>query len=221
MSNPLVIIIISMAVTLVILVGLNILANKLDDSLQQRQAAVSLKRWQPVVRRINDNALEVIEFGSARYDQVPSLLLWGVFIVAILLAFPVPGQSLTFLFGKLGLVSAIIILMLLVMIGMRSRHTYYRIDLTSGKAQKQTRTFGKAGKTQNYLLALPVQASADCNYKDPDRKESFLKYATCWALKPRGKLRIVHRSSEEAEQFRADLARHGCTVLTPTVVSDG
>lgn len=221
MSHPLVIIIASMLVGLVILIGLTAAINRLDDWLRQREAPISLRRWPPIVKNLGNNNIEVAVFGNARWDQIPGLMLGGFFVLAILLSFPVPGQSASFVAVKLGFVSIFLIASLLSALWMRSRHTRYRIDLTSGQVQRQRKIFGRAGKIKNYLLKLPVQAGSDCQPTDDDRKDATMQYATCWYLKDDRKLVIVHKSQEEAEQFRADLAAQGCPVLEPALAADG
>ena len=215
MNHPLVIIIASMLVGLVILIGLGAAINRMDDWLRQREAPVSLKRWPPVVKDLGNNIIEVAIFGNARWDQVPMLMLGGFFVVAILMSFPVPGQTPLFVMGKIGLVLILFLGSLISALWMRSRHTRYRIDLTSGQVQRQSKRFGRPDKVKNYLLKLPVRASYDCQPKDEDRKDATMQYATCWLLKDDRKLVVVHKNQEEAEQFRSDLAAYGCPTQEP------
>ncbi|MCB0168381.1 MAG: hypothetical protein KDI79_29405 [Anaerolineae bacterium] len=215
MTHPLVIIISSMLVGLAVLIGLTAAINRVDDWLRQHEAAISLKRWPPTVKDLGNNIIEVAVFGNARWDQIPALMLGGFFVVAILVSFPVPGQTGLFVLMKVGFLSLFFLASLISALWMRSRHTRYRIDLTSGQVQRQSKLFGWPDKVKNYLLKLPVQAGFDCQPKDDDRKDATMKYATCWLLKDNRKLVIVHKSQEEAEQFRADLAAHGCPTPAP------
>ncbi|HMQ55144.1 MAG TPA: hypothetical protein PKD98_23885 [Anaerolineae bacterium] len=211
MYNPVIIILVSMLGGFAVLIGLNHLVNQLDDRLRQRRAPLSFKRWPPSVRPVSDQVLEIGEYSSVRWDQVPALLLGGFMVVAILVAlypWPTPG----FFASVMGMVGAILLLTLVVSLWLRSRHTYYRLDLTSGQMQVETRTFGWRGKPQNYLLKLPVQASIDCQYKDDERRDAFLNHATCWLLKNGQRLTIIHRNAEEAHYFRTELSRCGCAV---------
>ena len=75
MYNPVIITLVSMLVGFAVLIGLNHLVNRLDDRLRQRQAPFSFKRWPPSVRPVSDQVLEIGEYSSARWDQVPALLL--------------------------------------------------------------------------------------------------------------------------------------------------
>lgn len=215
MDHPLVIIVVSMLVGLAVLIGLNTAINRLDDWLRRREAPISLKRWPPTVKDLGNNIIEVMVFGNARWDQIPGLMLGGFFVVAILMSFPVPGQTTGFILTKAGLVLLLFLASLISALWMRSRHTRYRIDLTAGQVQRQSKLFGWPDKVKNYLLKLPVQAGFDCQSKDPDRKDATMQYATCWLLKDNRKLVIVHKNQEEAEQFRADLAAYGCPTVAP------
>lgn len=215
MTHPLVIILASMLGGLAVLIGLTAAINRVDDGLRRREAPISLKRWPPTVKDLGHNIIEVAVFGNARWDQIPNLLLGGFFVVAVLVSFPVPGQTAIILLTKVGFISLFLIATLVSALWMRSRHTRYRIDLTSGQVQRQSQLFGWPDKVKNYLLKLPVQAGFDCQSKDAERKDATMQHATCWLLKDNRKLVIVHKSAEEARQFRADLVAHGCPTLEP------
>ncbi|MCB0211807.1 MAG: hypothetical protein KDJ52_20880, partial [Anaerolineae bacterium] len=184
--------------------------------------SISLLRWPPVVKTTGPNTIEVIVFGNARWDQIPTLMLGGFFVVAILMSFPIPGQSTTFVAIKVGLVSIFLIASLVAAVWMRSRHTYYRIDLSSGQVQRQRKTLGRPEKLKNYLLQLPVRAGSDCQSQSEDNRDATMRYSTCWTLKDgRRKLTIVHKDEAEAQQFRVDLAEHGCPVTDSMVATGG
>lgn len=219
MDHPLVVIVVSMVVGLVIMIGLTAAINRLDNWLRQREASISLKRWPPKVKNLGNNVIEVIVYGNARWDQIPGLMLGGFFVVAVLLSFPVPGQSTLFFIIKLAFVSLLLSGTLFAALWMRSRHTHYRIDLTSGQVQRQSRRFGRPDKVKNYLLQLPVRAGSDCQPTDADRKDATMQYATCWLIKDGRKLIVVHKDQEEAEEFRTELAAQGCPLLEPAVAA--
>lgn len=221
MDHPLVIIIVSMLIGFVILIGLTAAINRLDNWLRQREAPISLKRWPPMVKNLGNNNIEIAVFGNARWDQIPGLMLGGFFVMAVLMSFPVPGQTGLFVAIKLGFVSIFLIASLVAALWMRSKHTRYSIDLTSGEVQRQSKLFGRTGEVKNYLLKVPVRASSDCQPKDADRRDATMQYSTCWFLKNDRKLIIVHKSQEEAEQFRADLAAQGCPLLEPSPETSG
>ena len=220
MTHPLVIIIVSAVVGIILLIGLTAVIKRFDAWLRQREAPISLLRWPPVVKDVGHNAIEVIAFGNARWDQIPTLMLGGFFVVAILLSFPVPGQSTVFVAAKIGLVSIFLIASLVAAVWMRSRHTYYRIDLSTGQVQRQRKTLGRPEKLKNYLLQLPVRAGSDCQSKDEDRKDATMQYSTCWTLKDGRKITIVHKDEDEAQQFRAALAEHGCPITNASLTVD-
>lgn len=139
MNHPLVIIIASMLVGLVILIGLGAAINRMDDWLRQREAPVSLKRWPPVVKDLGNNIIEVAIFGNARWDQVPMLMLGGFFVVAILMSFPVPGQTPLFVMGKIGLVLILFGQPHLRPVDAKPAHSLpYRFNLGPGATPKQT-----------------------------------------------------------------------------------
>ena len=215
MNQPIVIIFASMVVGFVALIGLNWLINKLDVWLMQRDAPVALKRRLPMVRRLEDDVVEVIEFGNTKWDAIPGLILWGYLITTILVLLPLVTQAqdpdtlstaMTYIIGLYGL-------LLLIALWIRSRFTYYQIGLTSAKIRKQIRMFGISGKVISYHLKSPVEAQTDCQPRKADLKDARLRYATCWISKSgRSKFIIIHKNAEEAEQFRTKLIEHGCPV---------
>lgn len=217
MYTPVIVTIVSMLAGLALLIGLNLAINKWDDRLRQRQAPVSFRRWPPTVRPLSEHVLEIGEYGNVRWDQIPALLMGGFMVVAVLMSL-YPSPTPAFFAGVVGLIVTILLLTLFASLWLRSRHTYFRLDLLSGQLQVEKRTFGWGGKPQNYLLKLPVQASADCQYQDDERRDAFLNHATCWRLKDGRRLTIIHRNAEEADAFRSELSRYGCTVLDSVAI---
>ena len=216
MNQPLVIILVSMVVGFAALVGLDVLIKKLDTWLMQRGTPVALKRRPPAVKRVDDKTIEVIEFGNTKWDTIPILILWGYLVTSVIVVLPLLTQSQnpeTLGMALLYIVGLYVVIFLII-VWIRSRLTCYQIALAAGTLQKQIRIFGIAGKATTYDLKFPVEAHTNCQPKKSDLKDSRLRYATCWISKSgRRKFIIVHKSSEEAEQFRTGLIAHSCPVV--------
>jgi|GEM_PF-2988460 len=207
-----------MVVGLVLLWGGNTLINKLDVWLMQHDAPLALKPRPSVVKRLAGDTIEVIEFGSTRWQAIPGFILLGYLFTALIVLLPLLTQSQdpealgTAMIYILGFLAVL----LLITLGIRSRFTYYHIALISGKIQKRVRIFGIPGKVTDYLLKLPVEAHTDCQPKRADLRDSSLHHATCWIPLKGRKIIIIHKDDQEAEQFRNNLIEYGCPIVRPS-----
>ncbi len=223
MDQPLVIIFTATVVGFIALVGSGILIGKLDSWLMHRNAPLALLRRPPVVNQPAGNTIEVVQFGKARLDAIPGLMMWGYLVTGLIVMLPLLTQSQnpkvvgTSVFSML----ALLVLLLLITLSIRSRFTYYHIALTTGKIQKQVKIFGLSGKTKDILVTVPVEASADCQPKKVELRDSRLRHATCWTSTRRRKIIVVHKNAQEAEQFNAKLIQYGCPVSgQPKVINN-
>jgi hypothetical protein len=207
--------------TLVGFVLLDKLLGWLDQWFMQRRIPLALRRRPPQVKRLTPDMIEIIEFGSAQWDQMPLLFLGGLFLVVVVTILPwittAPPDDAA---ATAVIIAVILAIPLLVTLWLRNRWKYFWLNLTSGQLELQLSQFGFAGKQYRYLLKLPVQALSPCSDIRYGKKNATLKYSSCWLLTDGKRIRIIHKNGPEAEAFRAALSAHRCPVVAETEAAE-